>query len=96
MTPKEKKAAEAASDKRVACLERQIHELLETHILCGRDTIIAGEMFLSLAYAAALNATNGDAVKSRDVIVNRLNAIMPPTEKGWRKMQAQSQKQSRG
>lgn len=94
MTPEEqqRKAEDAASDKRMACMERQIHALLDTHVLSPRDAILAGETFLSLAYAAALNLTNGDVVKSRDILVERLNEVMPITEKLWRDMEKQNLK----
>lgn len=90
MTPEEKKAIEAASDQRMACMEQQIHELLRTHVLIPRDTILAAETFLNLAFSAALNLTNGDAVKSRDILVERLNEVMPITEKLWRDLQKKS------
>lgn len=91
MTPEEKKAIEAASDQRMACMEQQIHELLRTHVLIPRDTILAAETFLNLAFSAALNLTNGDAAKSRDIMADRLNKIMPVTERNWREMEAKNQ-----
>lgn len=81
MTPEEKQKAYAQAQSRNLAFARQLTGLCKDSLKKKIDVRLSVFTLVGQAFAAALNATDGNADEARNILVNDLNKQMNDLEK---------------